>query len=98
MEATDMDRKEVESSQLKSVGYDAEKQVLEIEFKNGGVYQYFDVPEHIHRELMAGTKLVKEGAIEKASIGRYFGQQVRGKFKFAKLPPAPEAAKEASTT
>jgi hypothetical protein len=87
-----MERTAVESSQLVSVGYNAEKQILEIEFKGGGVYQYFDVPEHIHRELLAGARIVKEGGIESASIGRYFGQNIRGKFKYTKLqPPKPEA-------
>ena len=41
-----MNRTEVKSSQVKSVGYDAEKQILEVEFKSrkegeaGPVYQY----------------------------------------------------------
>lgn len=86
-----MDRQPVESSQLASVGYDAEKKILEIEFKGGGAYQYFDVPADKHFDLM-------HAAENGGSIGRYFGKEVRGKFKFAKLPPAPEAAKEASAT
>jgi hypothetical protein len=85
-----MNRETVESSQLKSVGYDAEKQILEIEFKGkgeaiGGVYQYLDVPQHIHRELMAAE-----------SIGRYFGPNVRGKFQFKKLEPEKPAEVKAS--
>ena len=34
----------VRSSALRSVGYDQEQRVLEIEFTNGAVYRYFDVP------------------------------------------------------
>jgi hypothetical protein len=79
-----MDRREVESSQLKSVGYDAEKRILEIEFKGGGVYQYFDVPAETHKALM-----------EAESMGKYFGKEIRSKFKFAKLPP-PEKAEGAT--
>jgi hypothetical protein len=89
-----MDRKAVESSQLKSVGYDAEKQICEIEFNGGAIYQYFDVPPEKYEALVIGP----EQSPEKHSVGRYFNQNFRGKFKFAKLPPAPEAAKEASTT
>ena len=38
-----MKRQSVESSNLASVGYDEEKQILEVQFKHGGVYQYFEV-------------------------------------------------------
>jgi len=80
-----MEREAVESSQLASVGYDVEKQILEIEFKgrtdtSGGIYQYFEVPQHVHHDLMHAE-----------SIGRYFGQNVRGKFNFDKLPPPKKA-------
>jgi len=39
-----MKRQPVESSNLASVGYDAARQILEIEFNHGGIYQYYDVP------------------------------------------------------
>jgi len=40
-----MKRQAVESSNLASVGYDVENEILEVEFKHGRVYQYFDVPK-----------------------------------------------------
>lgn len=43
-----MKRQSVESSNLASIGYDAENEILEVEFKHGGVYQYFDVPENVY--------------------------------------------------
>ena len=45
-------RVEVESSSVASVGYDAELSVLEVEFRNGGVYRYFAVPASVHEALM----------------------------------------------
>lgn len=48
-----MNRVSVSSSNLASVGYDPGSMTLEIEFLNGGVYQYFNVPAHVHRGLMA---------------------------------------------
>jgi hypothetical protein len=48
------------------VGYDQEQRVLEIEFTNGAVYQYSDVPPEVHHGLMAAE-----------SHGRYFHQHVR---------------------
>ncbi len=40
-----MERKYVESSMIKSIGYDAQSSTLEIEFNSGAVWQYFDFPE-----------------------------------------------------
>lgn len=37
-----MERVPVSSSSLASVGYDPDSQILEIEFRNGAVYQYPD--------------------------------------------------------
>jgi uncharacterized protein len=52
-----MQRTAVVSSNLSSVGYDPETQVLEIEFLNGGVYQYYGVPADVYSGLMgAGSK------------------------------------------
>jgi hypothetical protein len=48
-----MQRISVSSSTLVSVGYDEKKSILEVEFKNGSIYQYYDVPSAVHRGLMA---------------------------------------------
>lgn len=47
----EMEREHVESSNINEIGYDPESQTLEIEFLNGSIYQYFDVPEHVYTEL-----------------------------------------------
>ena len=47
-----MQKTAVQSSSLTSVGYDPEAQVLEIEFKNGSVYEYFEVPMPVYRTLL----------------------------------------------
>jgi hypothetical protein len=48
----------VDSSLIRSVGYDLPNSVLEIEFvERGRVYHYFDVPLSVYSELMAaGSK------------------------------------------
>jgi hypothetical protein len=48
-----MDRKRVNSSRIRSVGYDERQQVLEIEFSNGEILQYLRVSRETHRRLMA---------------------------------------------
>ena len=47
-----VDRQPVTSSSLASVGYDAEASVLEVEFTDGRVYRFLDVPEFLFRGLM----------------------------------------------
>jgi hypothetical protein len=48
-----MKRAVVSSSSVVSIGYDPDTLVLEVAFHNGGVYQYFEVPQSVYEELMA---------------------------------------------
>lgn len=48
-----MERKRVNSSKLRSVGYDERSRVLEIEMSNGQVFQYAGVYPEVYRRLMA---------------------------------------------
>ncbi|MEZ4870346.1 MAG: KTSC domain-containing protein [Caldilineaceae bacterium] len=48
-----MVRRPVVSSSLASVGYDERRQILEIEFHDGALYQYFDVPAYVYTGLMS---------------------------------------------
>jgi hypothetical protein len=70
-----MEREHVNSSNLKSVGYDPPRQTLEIEFLNGGLYEYYNVPERIYNGLMSAS-----------SHGSYFDQFIKkGGYRFRKL-------------
>jgi hypothetical protein len=59
-------RHSVMSSNLRSVGYSADSQVLEIEFNAGTVYQYVGVSQTVYEELLNA-----------ASLGRYFSSQIK---------------------
>jgi KTSC domain len=48
-----MERKRVNSSKLRSVGYDEKSHTLEIEMSNGQVFQYVGVYPEVYRRLMA---------------------------------------------
>jgi hypothetical protein len=48
-----MERKRLNSSKLRSAGYDPEAQLLEIEFSDGRVIQYRGVSTEVNRQLMA---------------------------------------------
>ncbi len=67
-------RVEVESSSVASVGYDDAVAVLEIEFRGGGVYRYFAVPEAVHAALMRSQ-----------SKGAFVNRLVRGAYPFARV-------------
>lgn len=69
-----MKRNPVQSSSIASIGYDENSATLEIEFLNGGVYQYFDVPKNIYDEIMAA-----------GSQGQYLAQNIKGRFRFSKV-------------
>lgn len=65
------------SNEKKSeVGYDAGSQTLEVLFKNGNLYQFFDVPSNVYEELMNPPT---------GSHGTYFSQNIKGSYRFAKL-------------
>ena len=46
-----MKRLPVDSSAIRSVGYDAKSRILEIEFINGSVHDYHDVPPETYQEF-----------------------------------------------
>jgi hypothetical protein len=48
-----MQRKRVNSSKLKSVGYDEPSRTLEIEMSTGQVFQYVGVYPEVYRRFMA---------------------------------------------
>lgn len=61
-----MDRQLVVSSELRSAGYDDANNVLEVEFRTGGVYQYFGVPRESYDHLMTAI-----------SKGRFFNTAIK---------------------
>lgn len=48
-----MERIRIHTPNLRAVGYDAERRLLEIEFNDGSVYQYERVAPDLHRRFMA---------------------------------------------
>lgn len=69
-----MIRKPVVSSMIRSVGYDEASRTLEIEFNSGDVYQYFEVPGDVYRQMMSAS-----------SLGRFFLSEIRGAYQYTKM-------------
>lgn len=64
----------VDSSNIKSIGFDEDSSTLEVEFNSGAVYQYFDVPFNVYN-----------GMIEADSKGKYFAQHIKGFYRYVKV-------------
>lgn len=72
-----MDRLPIDSSLIRSIGYDFPNSLLEVELlPTGRVYRYFDVPLSIYNELMAAE-----------SKGSYFNESIRDLYPFEELEP-----------
>ena len=67
-----MERKRVNSSKLRSVGYDEASMTLEVEMSNGQVYQYVKVYPEVYRRFMAAPNPTSffEDRIEEDYTGR----------------------------
>lgn len=69
-----MNRTPVKSSNLVSVGYDASSETLEIEFKGGRIYHYFNVPMSVYVALMAAS-----------SIGSYHAENIKEQYQYEQI-------------
>lgn len=64
----------VTSSNLDEVGYDDEKETMDITFLSGSTYRYFDVPMDEYEQL-----------IKASSKGRYFWRNIRDNYSYKRL-------------
>ena len=68
-----MERQPVESSMLRSVGYDETEQVLELEFQSGEVWQYLGVPKSEFAALMNASS---HGSYARGNIIGVYGERM----------------------
>lgn len=70
-----MERKCVSSSNIHSIGYDVSSSILEVQFLNGSIYQYFNVPQSLYLGLMSA-----------ASHGEYLDAYIKkAGYRYARL-------------
>lgn len=69
-----MQRNDVISSRIKSIGYDTKDKILEIEFFKLGIYQYVGVPQKTYTTFLS----VK-------SKGRFFDGVIKDKYLCRKI-------------
>jgi hypothetical protein len=54
-----MERTQVQSTTLHSIGYDPVERVLEVKFRQGGGHRYLDVPEAVYLSTMHAEQVTK---------------------------------------
>lgn len=64
-----MEREYVQSSMIKSFGFDSLSSTLEVEFNSGAVWQYFDVSESTYYEMKSAE-----------SCGKFFNANIRDQY------------------
>lgn len=64
----------VHSTMANAVGYDPDRSLLQVEFKNGSVYQYEDVDVDTWHELQ-----------ETDSPGQFFNREIKGNYRSRRL-------------
>ncbi len=66
-----MERIKVKSSKIEEVGYDREKKILEVKYKNKQLFKFKEVPSNFWSELMLAP-----------SIGKYFFDNIKDTFPY----------------
>lgn len=69
-----MERKRINASNIRAVGYDARGRMLEVEFSSGSIVQYSGVSEEVYRRLMNAP-----------SPGSYFHDNIEEDFPAKRL-------------
>jgi hypothetical protein len=69
-----MERYNVPSSNVSSVGYDPQTQTLEVEFLNGTIYQYYGVPQNMYDQMM-----------QEQSKGQFLNTYIRNQYAYSRV-------------
>lgn len=69
-----MRRQPLSSTTIRSVGYDPQSRMLEIEFHSDGVYQYEDVGQDTYHGLLAAP-----------SKGHFFDERIRDRYAWQRV-------------
>ena len=72
-------REAVESTAIAAIGYSKRLHALEIEFRNGAIYRYFEVAPSLYRDLMNAK-----------SKARFYDDNIRKKYRSLHVRPRAE--------
>jgi len=63
-----------QSSNIARFAYDASREVLIVEFINGGTYEYFDVGESVFEQMKSAP-----------SRGSFLANSIKGNYRYARV-------------
>ena len=63
-----------ESSNIARYRYDAKAHVLTVDFKSGGIYNYFDVPQAMYEQMRNAS-----------SKGQFLALNIKGTYRYARV-------------
>lgn len=63
-----------DSSNIARYRYGEKAHVLTVEFKNGGTYNYYDVPQMVYEQMNAAS-----------SKGQFLAQNIKGAYRYARV-------------
>jgi hypothetical protein len=69
-----MNRVSINSTNIKSIGYDKLATILEVEFNSGDIYQYFNVPEYLYQQFLQAS-----------SHGQFLNDNIRYNYRYQKV-------------
>jgi hypothetical protein len=64
----------VESSAFQAAAYAERQALLYLLFRSGEMYRYYEVPQSQYQQFLAAD-----------SKGRYFGRNIRGRFRYERM-------------
>lgn len=69
-----MNRILVNSSNIRSIGYDNQSSILEVEFTSGDIYRYFGMPEYLYQQFLNAS-----------SHGQFLNDNIRHNYRYQKI-------------
>lgn len=64
----------VKSSNVAGISYSAHKKTLTVQFIGGGIYDYFDVPKTVAKDLFNAP-----------SIGKFLAKRIKGVYQYLRV-------------
>jgi hypothetical protein len=74
-------REPLASTALATAGYSKKLHIMELEFCNGAIYRYLDVPPAVYRDFMSAE-----------SKARYYDSNIKGQYRSLRLRTADSQA------
>lgn len=69
-----MRRERVSSSTVASIGYDEASEIVEVEFVNGSIYQYYSVPASVFEQFRTAP-----------SVGKFLNAVIRKAYRYSRV-------------